>query len=77
MSRSARLRLDVFGDAGWLRNYDAIRLKSVDMEADRVANFTFDRRDRVAGSNAARQVRHLGRIIAVGFFDNDRVAHQC
>ena len=76
MSRSACLRLDIFSDAGRLRNYDAIGPKAVDMEADRLANFVLDCRNRVAGGNAARQVRHLGRIIAVRFFDDDRVAHQ-
>lgn len=45
------------------------------MKADRVANFAFDNRNRVAGSDAARQVRHIGRIVSVGFFDDDRAAH--
>jgi hypothetical protein len=45
---SLALRLDVFSDAGRLRNDDAISLKAIDMEADRLANFVLDRRDRVA-----------------------------
>jgi hypothetical protein len=48
MSRSACLRLDIFSDAGRLRNYDAIGLKAVDMEADRLANFVLDCRSPVA-----------------------------
>jgi hypothetical protein len=46
--RSACLRLDIFSDAGRLRNYDAIGLKAVDMEADRLANFVLDCRSPVA-----------------------------
>jgi hypothetical protein len=45
------------------------------MEPDRLANFVLYRRNRVAGCNATGQVRHLGRVMAVGFFDDDGVAH--
>ena len=37
-----RLRLDVFGDAGRRRHCNAIGLKAVDMEANRLANFVLD-----------------------------------
>jgi hypothetical protein len=70
------LGLDIFGDAGRFRDHKAIGSKAFDMEPDRVANIAFDRRNRVTGSNAALQVRYIGRIIAVGFLDDDRVAHQ-
>ena len=39
-------RLDVFSYADRLRNDDAIGLKTIDMEADRLANFVLDRRNR-------------------------------
>jgi hypothetical protein len=37
------------------------------MEPDRLTDFVLDRRNGVTGGNATRQVRHIGRIIAVGF----------
>jgi purine-nucleoside phosphorylase len=66
-SLALALCLDVFSDADRLRNDDAIGLKTIDMEVDRLANFVLDRRNRATGSNAARQVRHISRIVAVGF----------
>ena len=54
-SLALALCLDVFSYAGQLRNDDAIGLKAIDMEADRLANFVLDRRNRATGSNAARR----------------------
>ena len=75
-SLALALCLDVFSDAGRLRNDDAIGLKAIDMEADRLANFVPDRRNRATGSNAARQERHISRIVTVGFLNDYRLAHQ-
>jgi hypothetical protein len=47
------LGLDIFGNASRLRNHDTIRLKSVDMEPDRLANLVLERRNGIAGSDAA------------------------
>src|SRR5207247_194673 len=55
----------------------AVGLEAEDMKADRLANLVLDRSNRVAGCDATGQVRHIGRIIAVGFFDDDGVAHRC
>ena len=41
------------------------------MEADRIANLSFDMFDAVAGGDAARQVRHVGRIIVRCPFDDN------
>jgi hypothetical protein len=74
VSGIARSGVDIFGNTGPLWDRNSIGPKAFDMEADRLANLNLDRRDRVAGSDAAGQVRHTGRIIAVGFFDHDCVA---
>src|SRR5712692_3879157 len=71
------LRLDVLGNTCWFRNHHSISPKAVDMEADRLANFVLYRRNCVAGCDATGQIRYIRRIIAVGFLDDDRVAHQC
>src|SRR5206468_1637437 len=70
------LRLYVLGNTCWFRDHNSIGPKAVDMEPDRLANFVLDRRHRVAGRDATGQIRHIGQKIAVGFSDNDRVAHQ-
>src|SRR6202049_1089895 len=46
------------------------------MKSDGVADFDFDLGDRCRRCDTAGQIRHIGRVIALGLFDDDCVAHQ-
>src|SRR5215471_3856740 len=46
------------------------------METDSLADLRFNFLDSFACRDAARQIRHISRIIAFGLFNHNRVAHQ-
>ncbi len=68
-----RSGLNIFRYTGRLRNSNAVRLQSFDMEADRLADFMLDVRDGLSGRHAAGKVRHKSRIVSLRLFDDNRV----
>jgi hypothetical protein len=66
---------EVFDDAEGLGDSRAIFPKPFDMKLDGRTNFVFDFFHCLSSRYAARQVWYAGGIVALGFFDDDGVAH--
>jgi hypothetical protein len=63
----------MFGEAAWGGNFETIGLKTVDMEANRIADFSLHVRYRSTRCDAARQIRHISGEIAFRPLYYDRV----
>src|SRR3989304_2533312 len=57
--------LNVVGDARGSRDFQSVSLQPLNMEPDRRADFLLDSLDSLAGGDAARKVRPVGRIVPV------------
>jgi hypothetical protein len=54
----------------------AVLRQPLDMKPDRLANLDLDGMHRRCRSDAAGQIRHIGRVVAIGLLDDDGEAHQ-
>src|ERR1700676_2696025 len=76
LNPSYALWFGVGGDACRRRNWLAVFLQAVEMKFDRLAYFVLHGLDGRRRGNAAGQVRHIGRVVALRVFDHDGVPHQ-
>jgi len=68
-------RLDVLAHRGRLRDRRSILPHSLEMEANRFSDLSFDCLDRHPGRNTSGKVGHIRRVISFRLFDHDRVSH--
>ena len=66
---------DVFDSTRGLRDRESVLTQPFDMEDDGFPYFIFNLGDGCPCCNAPRKVWHIGRVVALGFLDDDCVTH--